>query len=170
MNQTCPEGAPFVNPMSMALKSVTKRHSVSIVGWIIIRRTSVLGWGTTRCGVQGHASKLHLATDLKFRLAIMNTHGPESFSHFWADEERKEDDLAPQVIQPVQQAAPAKPIERSRGGSGTGGNWSNQAGCWGRGAYAGKGGRHQESKPYYRQQIDPWTVPGNSQGSKKPKR
>ena len=124
----------------------------------------------TRCGVQGHASKLHLATDLKFRLAIMNTHGPESFAHFWADEERKEDNLAHRVIQPIEQAAPAEPIEKGRGGSGTGGYWSNQAGRRGRGAYAGKGGRHQESKPYYRQQIDPWTAPGNSRGSKKSKR
>ena len=123
----------------------------------------------TRCGVQGHASKLHLASDLKFRLAIMNAHGPENFSHFWANEKRKEDDPSPQVVQPVEQAAQAKPTEGSCGGSGQGGYWNNQAGRRGRGSYAGKGGRQQESKPYYRQQIDPWTGPGNTRGSKKPK-
>ena len=37
----------FCESMDMALKSATKRYSVSIVGWIIIRRISVFGWGTS---------------------------------------------------------------------------------------------------------------------------
>ena len=70
----------------------------------------------------------------------MNAHGPENFSHFWANEKRKEDDPSPQVVQPVEQAAQAKPTEGSCGGSGQGGYWNNQAGRRGRGSYAGKWG------------------------------
>ena len=104
------------------------------------------------CGTTGHASKLHHAKDQKFRLAIMNAHGHEHFSHFWAD----------QSPAPVQVEVPAEPViqekvhevqERAQQDGNRGANRR------GRGSGYGRNAKHHEAKPYQRSHVDPWAGP-----------
>ena len=105
------------------------------------------------CKTEGHASKLHQVTDQKFRLAIMNTHGPEKFAHFWAPEKKQE---AP-VVQIAEEYVQRKSDEGQRSVQHR--NQGQQA----------KNYRQQESKPYNRPQLDPWTGSSRSR-SRKPRR
>ena len=96
----------------------------------------------TFCKAQGHASKLHQVTDQKFRLKIMNTHGPENFAHFWAPEKKPE-------VKEVQ--AVETPVHKIQEDGQCAGQNRNQGG------YQGKIHRNQEAKPYSRPQFDPWS-------------
>ena len=103
------------------------------------------------CGTAGHASKLHQVKDQKFRLAIMNAHGHENFSHFWADQPT----AAPAT---VQVAVSAEPViqERvqdvnERAHEGARGYQKR-----GRGNGYGRMAKRYEAKPYQRSNVDPW--------------
>ena len=105
----------------------------------------------TFCKVQGHASKLHQVTDQKFRLKIMNTHGPENFAHFWAPEKNPEAQGAQAVEVPVQ---------KNQDDGQHAGQYKNQGG------HKGKNHQQQEAKPYNRPQLDPWSGSNRSRARK----
>lgn len=141
------------------------------------------------CGIQGHASKLHQVKDQKFRLEIMNTHGFENFSHFFADDSKVKDTPVQEVVVPVQAGNPdgGNGERRNQGGSHRGnhsgnqgvilgGNQGvnqganqggNQSGRQGRRSGSWKSGRQQDSKPYSRQQVDPWTGSAQTRSSRR---
>ena len=81
-----------VKQMNMGLMSVKQRSSVLILAWITIVLRSVFGWEIhapfAKFKVtQASCTRLWIKI---FRLTIMNTHGPEKSSHFWATEKKQQ--------------------------------------------------------------------------------
>ena len=109
------------------------------------------------CGTSGHASKLHHAKDQKFRLAIMNAHGHENFSHFWADQSQ----ATPAQAQVAVTAEPATQVRvqdvQERAQEGARGFQKR-----GRGNGYGRSAKRFEAKPYQRSKVDPWAGPQKS--------
>ena len=106
------------------------------------------------CSTTGHASKLHLTKDQGFRLKVMNEYGPELFAHFWADQQQDTQEQVPVVVKASIQENSAEVGRKNQGIKGKG-----QGAGSGRSANNGQGRipRSQESKPYARLQMDPWT-------------
>ena len=84
----------------------------------------------------------------------MNEYGPEMFAHFWADQQQDTQEQVPVVVKASIQENSAEVGRKNQGIKGKG-----QGAGSGRSANNGQGRipRSQESKPYARLQMDPWT-------------
>ena len=110
-----------------------------------------------------HASKIHHTKDQTFRLRIMNTHGPELFSHFWADQ-KQEVQVQVQASPEVQAQGKAPDNERNNPGKRQGLSHSRSN------SHEQRIQRQQDAKPYSRQPVDSWTGSSRSKGARRYRR
>lgn len=115
------------------------------------------------CGTAEHASKIHHTKDQTFRLRIMNMHGHELFTHFWADQ-KQEVQVQVQASPEVQAQGKAPDNGRNNPGKRQGLSHSRSN------SHEQRIQRQQDAKPYSRQPVDSWTGSSRSKGARRYRR